>query len=55
MLCAVADDPNRGQQYGEFMTVVDDNYTGHVETRTAARRTLPNFEAQVLLSGRRAA
>ncbi|MCB0930741.1 MAG: MBL fold metallo-hydrolase [Mycobacterium sp.] len=23
------------------MTVVDDNYTGHVETRTAARRTLP--------------
>ena len=41
MLCAVADDPNRGQQYGEFMTVVDDNYTGHVETRTAARRTLP--------------
>ena len=23
------------------MTVVDDNYTGHVETQTAARRTLP--------------
>jgi glyoxylase-like metal-dependent hydrolase (beta-lactamase superfamily II) len=23
------------------MTVVDDNYTGHVESRTAARRTLP--------------
>ena len=23
------------------MTVVDDNYTGHVETRTASRRTLP--------------
>ena len=23
------------------MTVVDDNYTGHVEPRTAARRTLP--------------
>ena len=23
------------------MTVVDDNYTGHVETKTAARRTLP--------------
>jgi glyoxylase-like metal-dependent hydrolase (beta-lactamase superfamily II) len=23
------------------MTVVDDNYTGHVEARTAARRTLP--------------
>ena len=23
------------------MTAVDDNYTGHVETRTAARRTLP--------------
>ena len=24
-----------------FMTAVDDTYTGHVETRTAARRTLP--------------
>lgn len=24
-----------------LMTVVDDNYTGHVEPRTAARRTLP--------------
>ena len=23
------------------MTVVDDNYTGHVDSRTAARRTLP--------------
>ena len=23
------------------MTTVDDNYTGHVEPRTAARRTLP--------------
>ena len=23
------------------MTVVDDNYTGHVEPRTAARRNLP--------------
>jgi hypothetical protein len=23
------------------MTVVEDNYTGHVEPRTAARRTLP--------------
>ena len=23
------------------MTVVDDNYTGHVDPRTAARRTLP--------------
>lgn len=23
------------------MTIVDDNYTGHVEPRTAARRNLP--------------
>ncbi|MGB2810864.1 MAG: MBL fold metallo-hydrolase, partial [Mycobacterium sp.] len=23
------------------MTVVDDTYTGHVESQTAARRTLP--------------
>ncbi len=29
------------QQYGGLMTQVDDTYTGHVETQTAARRTLP--------------
>ena len=28
-------------RYREDMTVVDDNYTGHVEARTAARRALP--------------
>jgi len=37
MLCAPADKPDTVS----IMTVVDDNYTGHVEPRTAARRTLP--------------
>ncbi len=37
MLCATTDKPDT---VGD-MTVVDDNYTGHVEPRTAARRTLP--------------
>ena len=39
MLCA-ATDKLRGDTVST-MTVVDDNYTGHVEPRTAARRTLP--------------
>ena len=29
------------RQYRGLMTAVDDTYTGHVETQTAARRTLP--------------
>ena len=37
MLCAATDKPDTVND----MTVVDDNYTGHVEPRTAARRTLP--------------
>src|SRR3954453_9890699 len=37
MLCAPTDKPDTVS----IMTVVDDNYTGHVEPRTAARRTLP--------------
>ena len=43
MLCARTDDfPGRSAQYRDVMTVaVADTYTGHVETRTAARRTLP--------------
>lgn len=36
MLCARPDSSNVA-----FMTVVDDTYTGHVESQTAARRTLP--------------
>jgi glyoxylase-like metal-dependent hydrolase (beta-lactamase superfamily II) len=36
MLCAPTDKPDTVR----IMTVVDDNYTGHVEPRTAARRTL---------------
>jgi glyoxylase-like metal-dependent hydrolase (beta-lactamase superfamily II) len=36
MLCAHSDSSNVA-----FMTVVDDTYTGHVESQTAARRTLP--------------
>ena len=37
MLCAPTDKPDTVST----MTVVDDNYTGHVEPRTAARRNLP--------------
>ena len=37
MLCAATDKADTVS----IMTVVDDNYTGHVEPRTAARRTLP--------------
>jgi glyoxylase-like metal-dependent hydrolase (beta-lactamase superfamily II) len=37
MLCAPTDKADNVS----IMTVVDDNYTGHVEPRTAARRTLP--------------
>ena len=37
MLCAATDKPDTVSD----MTVVDDNYTGHVEPRTAARRDLP--------------
>ena len=37
MLCAATDKADTVST----MTVVDDNYTGHVEPRTAARRTLP--------------
>lgn len=44
MLCVPSDKapttPRRLDNVG-VMTVVDDNYTGHVEPRTAARRTLP--------------
>jgi glyoxylase-like metal-dependent hydrolase (beta-lactamase superfamily II) len=36
MLCAPTDKPDTVS----IMTVVDDNYTGHVEPRTAARRNL---------------
>jgi glyoxylase-like metal-dependent hydrolase (beta-lactamase superfamily II) len=37
MLCAPTDKPDTVS----IMTVVDDNYTGHVERRTAARRNVP--------------
>ncbi len=37
MLCAATDKPDTVSD----MTIVDDNYTGHVEPRTAARRNLP--------------
>ena len=37
MLCAPTDKPDTVST----MTVVDDNYTGHVDPRTGARRTLP--------------
>jgi glyoxylase-like metal-dependent hydrolase (beta-lactamase superfamily II) len=37
MLCAATDKPDTVND----MTVVDDNYTGHVEPQTAARRNLP--------------
>jgi glyoxylase-like metal-dependent hydrolase (beta-lactamase superfamily II) len=37
MLCVPTDKPATVS----YMTVVDDNYTGHVEPRTAARRNLP--------------
>ena len=37
MLCAPTDKPDTVST----MTIVDDNYTGHVEPRTAARRNLP--------------
>ncbi len=36
MLCAHSDSSNVA-----FMTVVEDSYTGHVESQTAARQTLP--------------
>ena len=38
MLCAATDKPDYREP---DMTAVDDNYTGHVEPGTAARRTLP--------------
>ncbi len=38
MLCAATDKADTVST----MTVVDDNYTGHVEPRTAARRNLPS-------------
>ena len=48
MLCAATDNADRsevgwGPAWGNVstMTVVDDNYTGHVDPRTGARRTLP--------------
>ncbi len=41
MLCATSDNPPSQARYREDMTVVDDNYTGHVEAQTAARRTIP--------------
>ena len=37
MLCPPTDKPDTVAD----MTVVEDNYTGHVEPGTAARRTLP--------------
>ena len=37
MLCAPTDKPDTVSD----MTVVDDNYTGHVEPGTGARRNLP--------------
>ena len=37
MLCAPTDKADTVRT----MTVVDDNYTGHVEPQTAARRTIP--------------
>lgn len=37
MLCLPTDKPDNVTA----MTAIDDNYTGHVEPRTAARRTLP--------------
>jgi glyoxylase-like metal-dependent hydrolase (beta-lactamase superfamily II) len=40
MLCARTDKPPPTSNL-TAMTVVDDNYTGHVEPGTAARRTLP--------------
>ncbi len=44
MLCAATDKFRasvRRAGYREDMTVVSDNYTGHVDPQTAARRTLP--------------
>ena len=44
MLCAATDKPDAKLSQPDTvstMTVVDDNYTGHVDPRTAARRTLP--------------
>lgn len=44
MLCAATDKfwaSVRRAGYREDMTVVSDNYTGHVDPQTAARRTLP--------------
>ena len=40
MLCAPADKPRRTSNVAH-MTTLDDNYTGHVDPGTAARRTLP--------------
>jgi glyoxylase-like metal-dependent hydrolase (beta-lactamase superfamily II) len=39
MLCGRTD--RHAERYGQRMTVVADNYTGHVDPGTAARRTLP--------------
>jgi glyoxylase-like metal-dependent hydrolase (beta-lactamase superfamily II) len=39
MLCGSTD--RHAGRYGQRMTVVADNYTGHVDPGTAARRTLP--------------
>ena len=40
MLCAHTDNPLPASTV-TLMTVLDDNYTGHVEPGTAAKRTLP--------------
>jgi glyoxylase-like metal-dependent hydrolase (beta-lactamase superfamily II) len=41
MLCVATDNSRAKPDTVSTMTVVDDNYTGHVEPQTAARRTLP--------------
>jgi glyoxylase-like metal-dependent hydrolase (beta-lactamase superfamily II) len=41
MLCAHTDKQARTSTVAGMTTTVDDNYTGHVEPGTAARRTLP--------------
>ena len=42
MLCADTDGTDIGSTV-MFMTVVASTYTGHVESQTAARRTLPGL------------
>ena len=42
MLCAHTDNPLSASTV-TLMTVLDDNYTGHVEPGTAAKRTLPGM------------